>query len=144
MCLTIVCSYIEFQPLVFNYGLDKENATDVWTDRPPTDQPTTGWLLYTPPNFVFGGIQNVLECLWKIDLLFTTVIETKYSMHFTKHHSKPTPLVSFCGKGNSDLNLWPSYLKILITNWTTFKKKLGQGDCDSSSPTYLQDLRVVS
>jgi hypothetical protein len=38
-----------------SYAPDKKNATDVWTDR-MTARPTLGWLLYTPPNFVFGGI----------------------------------------------------------------------------------------
>jgi hypothetical protein len=30
-----------------------------WTSG-PTDRPTTGWLLYTPPNFVFGGIMTAI------------------------------------------------------------------------------------
>jgi hypothetical protein len=59
MCLTIVCCYIEFQSLVFKLcsGQGKCNGR---LDR-PTDQPTTGWLLYTPPNFVFGGIMNYIS-----------------------------------------------------------------------------------
>jgi hypothetical protein len=50
----------------------KMQRTSGPTDRPtarptnrPTDRPTTEWLLYTPPNFVFGGIKNHFKSLKK-------------------------------------------------------------------------------